>query len=113
MFFTALKSIILSGIFICIIHYIIYFFIETLTVPKVKDLINISSKQQEILQSIQSREQPKSEAQTLKTFLKKNNSEQINAINSKPYLGTDPIASSCFASNMPSSSNIISFSDYE
>jgi hypothetical protein len=108
MFFNVFKSIILSGIFICIIHYIIYFFIETLTVPKVKDLINVSSKQQELLHSIQSKEVSNTSMQSLKTFLKSNNTEHANSNNVNP----EPMKSSHFASSAPPS-NIISFSDYE
>jgi hypothetical protein len=108
MFFSMLKSIILSGIFICIIHYIIYFFIETLTVPKVKDLIHISSKQQELLHSIKSTsgEQSKPSMKSLKTFLKSNNAVPIESKQcSKPQ--------SLPQQSVSSYSNIISFSDYE
>jgi len=107
MFFNVLKSIILSGIFICIIHYIIYFFIETLTVPKVKDLINISSKQQEMLHSIKLNEQPTLSTQSLKTFFKSNNTEHGDG---EP----NPVLVSQFApsTSTSNSSNIISFSEY-
>ena len=45
MFFWVLQRIILSLVFIAIIHYIYIFFKENLTIPKVKDLVNKPTKQ--------------------------------------------------------------------
>lgn len=45
MFFLILQRIILSFIFIAIIHYIYVFFKENLTIPKVKDLVNKPTQQ--------------------------------------------------------------------
>jgi len=45
MFFWVLQRIILSFVFIAIIHYIYIFFKENLTIPKVKDLVNKPTKQ--------------------------------------------------------------------
>ena len=40
MLFWTLQSIVISLILIVLIHYLFYFFKNTLTVPKVKDLVN-------------------------------------------------------------------------
>ena len=45
MFFWILQRIILSFLFIAIIHYIYVFFKENLTIPKVKDLVNKPTQQ--------------------------------------------------------------------
>ncbi len=45
MFFWVLQRIILSLVFIAIIHYIYVFFKENLTIPKVKDLVNKPTQQ--------------------------------------------------------------------
>jgi len=45
MFFWILQRIILSFLFIAIIHYIYVFFKENLTIPKVKDLVNKTTQQ--------------------------------------------------------------------
>ena len=39
-----IQTIILSIIFICLIHHLFHFFKDTLTVPQVKDLVNAPSK---------------------------------------------------------------------
>jgi hypothetical protein len=109
MIWTALKSIIFSGIFICIIHYIITFFIETMTVPKVKDLITMSAKQQDLLNSLK-RAQPQS-----------NNSSNPSVNTLKNFLKQDPVHTNAMSTpleNIPmpasnNSSTLISFSEYE
>jgi predicted PurR-regulated permease PerM len=40
MLFWTLQSIVISLILIVLIHYLFYFFKNTLTIPKVKDLVN-------------------------------------------------------------------------
>ena len=45
MFFWVLQRVILSLVFIAIIHYIYVFFKENLTIPKVKDLVNKPTQQ--------------------------------------------------------------------
>lgn len=45
MFFWVLQRIILSLVFIAIIHYTYVFFKENLTIPKVKDLVNKPTQQ--------------------------------------------------------------------
>ena len=57
MFFWFLQRIILSLVFIAIIHYIYIFFKENLTIPKVKDLVNKPTKQyDEIYKSMAKRD---------------------------------------------------------
>ena len=57
MFFWVLQRIILSLVFIAIIHYIYIFFKENLTIPKVKDLVNKPTKQyDEIYKSMAKRD---------------------------------------------------------
>ena len=45
MFFLILQRVILSFVFIAIIHYIYIFFKDNLTIPKVKDLVNKPTQQ--------------------------------------------------------------------
>jgi len=47
MLFWTLKTTIFSIIFILLVHHLITFFKETLTVPKVKDLVNAPAKKYE------------------------------------------------------------------
>jgi hypothetical protein len=52
MIFSILQTILFSVLFIFLIHHLIAFFKNTLTVPKVKDLVNAPSKQYEGIYNI-------------------------------------------------------------
>ena len=58
MWYWIIKVSILSLIFIFLIHYLYSFFISTLTVPKVKDLVTLpQEKYNEMFQSLQQQQQ--------------------------------------------------------
>ncbi len=84
MFFWIVQTTILSVVFIFLIHYLIEFFKSTLTVPKLKDLVNSpTQKYQNMFNVIQTSnepykiselipQQPQSDMKNeLKSFLKK------------------------------------------
>lgn len=82
MIFWTIKTIVLSIIFIFLIHHLIEFFKNTLTVPKVKDLVNVPTQKYEHILNILSKS--------------KNTSENINSdinqstnINSLPVVDVD------------------------
>lgn len=82
MIFWTIKTIVLSIIFIFLIHHLIEFFKNTLTVPKVKDLVNVPTQKYEHILNILSKS--------------KNTSENINSdinqstnINSLPVVDDD------------------------
>jgi hypothetical protein len=52
MLFWTIRTILLSFIFIFIVHYLILFFKATLTVPKIKDLVNAPTKKYEDMYNI-------------------------------------------------------------
>jgi len=52
MFIWALKISILSVVFIFLIHYLINFFKNNLTVPKIKDLVNVSAQKYDNMYSV-------------------------------------------------------------
>ena len=69
MFFLILQRVILSFVFIAIIHYIYIFFKDNLTIPKVKDLVNKPTQQyDEIYKSMQKSE---TDTKSMKTELQK------------------------------------------
>ena len=52
MFIWALKVSILSVVFIFLVHYLINFFKNNLTVPKIKDLVNVSAQKYDNMYSV-------------------------------------------------------------
>ena len=52
MLFWSIKITIVSIIFIFLVHYLINFFKSTLTVPKIKDLVNTPTKKYESMYNI-------------------------------------------------------------
>jgi len=99
MFFNTIKTICISLLLIALIHYLYSFFKDTLTIPKIKDLVNkpakrydemfdILSKRQGVEQHIQSQSniqhesmQNESMQEELKNFLnelKKPNENKFN-----------------------------------
>ena len=79
MFFSILKQIVISIIFIAVIHYLYDFFKTNLTVPKVKDLVNRpDEKYKEIYESLNQhskKETPSDSKQSMKVELKQYLSE--------------------------------------
>ena len=60
MFIWAIKISILSVIFIFLIHYLINFFKNNLTVPKIKDLVNVSAQKYDNMYSVIGNQPPQS-----------------------------------------------------
>ncbi len=95
MLFYLLKTIILSLIFILIVHNLYIYFINTLTVPKVKDLIDTPNKKYEEIfkklnDNVEKTSERKNKTKNLnENTLKKNNAsssmknELLNFLNSK------------------------------
>ncbi len=84
MLFWTIRTILLSFILIFIVHYLILFFKATLTVPKIKDLVNAPMKKYEDMYNIISKSTddpvtdllPKQNMKNeLKNFLKKQMNE--------------------------------------
>ena len=90
MIFWTIKTIVLSIIFIFLIHHLIEFFKNTLTVPKVKDLVNVPTQKYEHILNILSKSKNTSDNKY------SNTSENINSdinqstnINSLPVVDDD------------------------
>lgn len=60
MFIWALKISILSVVFIFLVHYLINFFKNNLTVPKIKDLVNVSAQKYDNMYSVIGNQHPQS-----------------------------------------------------
>jgi len=56
MLYWTIKFTIISIIFICLVHHLISFFTSTLTVPKIKDLVNIPKQKYESMYNVISNE---------------------------------------------------------
>ena len=52
MFYWIIQTILISIIFICLLHFLIDFYTSVLTVPKVKDLVNNPAKKYETIYNI-------------------------------------------------------------
>jgi len=52
MLYWTIKFTIISIIFICLVHHLISFFTSTLTVPKIKDLVNIPKQKYESMYNV-------------------------------------------------------------
>jgi hypothetical protein len=55
MYLLILKSLVLSILFIFLVHNIIYFFKENLTIPKTKDLVTITEKKYDEIYNLMKR----------------------------------------------------------
>jgi hypothetical protein len=55
MYLLILKTVVLSVLFIFIVHNIVYFFKENLTIPKTKDLVSITEKKYDEIYNIMKR----------------------------------------------------------
>ena len=78
MFFWILQRIILSFIFIAIIHYIYVFFKENLTIPKVKDLVNKPTQQYDAIYKSMSKGDTDTDTNSMKMELQKYFNELSN-----------------------------------
>lgn len=88
MIYLTIKTIIISIIFIFLIHHLLEFFKNTLTVPKVKDLVNVPTQKYEHILNILSKNTSDNKYS--------NSSENINGdinqstnINNLPVVGDD------------------------
>ena len=119
MWYWIIKVSILSLIFIFLIHYLYSFFISTLTVPKVKDLVTLpQEKYNEMFQSLQQQQasQPnKNESIGSTQSMKEDLIHFLKEIGSSNESIAPPISQSFYNSNINSNSfafdsNISSFS---
>jgi len=83
MLFWIIQNIVLSTIFIFLVHYLINFFKSTLTVPKIKDLVNSTNKKYENIYNVleNSKENSKEkckENSNLNIYLPQNVNEKMN-----------------------------------
>jgi len=86
MIYLTIKSVIISIIFIFLIHHLIEFFKNTLTVPKVKDLVNVPTQKYEHILNILS----KNTTDTNNNIENLNNNINLSTnINSLPVVGDD------------------------
>lgn len=70
--FLIIETFVLSIIFISVMHYLFIYFKSMLTVPKIKDLVNIpANKYADILNIVNEEEKPTK--QSFDQFLKNNN----------------------------------------
>jgi hypothetical protein len=112
MWYWIIKVSILSLIFIFLLHYLYSFFISTLTVPKVKDLVTLPQKKyNEMFDSLQQQQQQQIQLQRING----NNETQSmkeDLIHFLKDLGSSStsISTSGFTSGNPFDSNISSFS---
>lgn len=96
MLITLIQWILISFILIALVHYIFTFLKTNLTVPKVKDLVDIPSKRyKEIIESIDNKKQIDNASNKMKDELKqymaslminKNNNNSNNVINKQTNL---------------------------
>ena len=83
MWYWIIKVSILSLVFIFLLHYLYSFFISTLTVPKVKDLVTLPQKKyNEMFDLLQQQQQQQQQIQMpLQRINKNNNINENNVIN--------------------------------
>jgi predicted PurR-regulated permease PerM len=120
MWYWIIKVSILSLIFIFLIHYLYSFFISTLTVPKVKDLVTLpQEKYNEMFQSLQQQQQASqpriNESSNSTQSMKEDLIHFLKEIGSSNESIPPPASSSFYNSNINSNSfafdsNISSFS---
>ena len=95
MIYWTIKTVIISIIFIFLIHHLIEFFKNTLTVPKVKDLVNIPTQKYEHIFNMLNKKNYDNNSTTSNININ-NDIEKINSninlstnINSLPVVGDD------------------------
>jgi hypothetical protein len=82
MWYWIIKVSILSLVFIFLLHYLYSFFISTLTVPKVKDLVTLPQKKyNEMFDLLQQQQQQQQQIQMPLQRINKNNMNENNVIN--------------------------------
>ena len=88
MIYWTIKTIIISIIFIFLIHHLIEFFKNTLTVPKVKDLVNVpTQKYEHILNMLSKNKNTNDNSSNIENL---NNSINLSTnINNLPVAGDD------------------------
>jgi hypothetical protein len=86
MIYWTIKTIIISIIFIFLIHHLIEFFKNTLTVPKVKDLVNVPTQKYEHIFNIISKNNID---KSINKITEKTISNQSTNINNLPIVDND------------------------
>lgn len=89
MVYWTIKTILISVIFIFLIHHLIEFFKNTLTVPKVKDLVNIPAQKYDHIFNILSKNNYENNSMINNNNNEKINSNQSTNINNLPVVGDD------------------------
>lgn len=89
MVYWTIKTILISVIFIFLIHHLIEFFKNTLTVPKVKDLVNIPAQKYDHIFNILSKNNYENNSMINNKNNEKINSNQSTNINNLPVVGDD------------------------
>ena len=89
MIYLTIKTVIISIIFIFLIHHLIEFFKNTLTVPKVKDLVNVPTQKYEHILNILSKNTSENKYTNNNIENLNNNINLSTNINSLPVVGDD------------------------
>jgi hypothetical protein len=90
MIYWTIKTVIISIIFIFLIHHLIEFFKNTLTVPKVKDLVNVPTQKYEHILNILSKNTSGDNKYTNNNIENLNNTNNLSTnINNLPVVGDD------------------------
>jgi hypothetical protein len=88
MIYWTIKTIIISIIFIFLIHHLIEFFKNTLTVPKVKDLVNVPAQKYEHILNVLSKNTGENKYSNSSENLNSDINQSTN-INILPVVGDD------------------------
>ena len=88
MIYWTIKTIIISIIFIFLIHHLLEFFKNTLTVPKVKDLVNVPTQKYEHILNILSKNTGDNKYNNTSENLNIDINQSTN-INNLPVVGDD------------------------
>ena len=89
MIYWTIKTVIISIIFIFLIHHLIEFFKNTLTVPKVKDLVNVPTQKYEHILNILSKNKNTNDNNSNNIENLNNNINLSTNINNLPVVGDD------------------------
>lgn len=89
MIYLTIKTVIISIIFIFLIHHLIEFFKNTLTVPKVKDLVNVPTQKYEDILNILSKNTSNNKYTNNNIENLNNNNNLSTNINSLPVVDDD------------------------
>ena len=77
MLFWTFQTIIISIILIFLVHHLISYFKQTLTVPKIKDLVNLPSQKYETMFNVISNSNSNNISQNLNDYLPKTNDVEV------------------------------------